>query len=174
MSILQYYKVIRKARNNDELSSRLPDPHGPLSDKIPTDAIKSANAAVTKAITKNETSQNKSGPYIYLTDAQCYEVGEKAAAVGTTDALRYFAHCYPNLRLTEPTVRRLKSEYNEFVNDLPEDERKEFKKFPRKKMQGRPLLLDNELDGQVREYVKFLRKWGSAVNTTVVMRECAV
>jgi len=61
MSILNYYEVIRKARNN---SSGLPDPRGPLSDKIPTDAIKSANAVVTKAIT-SETSQNKKGPYLY-------------------------------------------------------------------------------------------------------------
>ena len=59
--------------------------------------------------------------------------------------------------------------YVEFVKDLPKDERKELKELPRKKKQGRPLLLGNELDEQVREYVKFLRKRGSAVNTTVVM-----
>jgi len=41
--------------------------------------------------------------------------------------------------------------------------------LPSKKKQGRPLLLGSELDGQVREYVKFLRKWGSSVNTAVVM-----
>jgi len=92
MSILHYYKVIRKVRNNDE---GLPDPRGPLSDKISTDTIKSANAAVTKAITKSETSQNKKGAYLYLKDAQRYEVRKKAAAVGTTDVLRYFAHRYP-------------------------------------------------------------------------------
>jgi len=74
------------------VSSGLPDPRGPLSDKIPTDAVKSA---VAKAITKSKTSQNKKVPCLYLTDAQRYEVGKKAAAVGTTDD---FANCYPNLR----------------------------------------------------------------------------
>ena len=59
----------------------------------------------------------------------------------------YYTHCYPDL-LTEPTVRQLKNEYIEFVKDLPEDERKEFKKLPRKKKQGKPLLLGYELDEQ--------------------------
>jgi len=173
MSILQYYKVVRKSRSNDELTSssgiQLPNPRGLLSDKIPTDAIKCANAAVTKAIAKSEASRSKKGPYLYLTDAQHYEVGKKAAAIGTTNALWYYAHHYHDLPLTEPTVRRLKNEYTEFVKDLPEDERKELKELPRKKKQGRPLLLGNELDEQVCEYVKFLCKRGSAVNTTVVM-----
>ena len=83
--------------------------------------------------------------------------------------MQHYAHYYPDLPLTEPTVRRLKNEYIEFVKDLTEEERKELKELPRKKKQGRPLLLGSELDEQVREYVKFLRKRGSAVNTTVVM-----
>ena len=41
--------------------------------------------------------------------------------------------------------------------------------MPRKKKQGRPLLLGNELDMQVREYIKYLRERGTAVNTAVVM-----
>ena len=81
MSIKQYYEVIRKSRSNDELISssgiQLPNPHGSLSDKILTDAIKCANAAVTKAIVKSKTSRSKKGPYLYLTDAQRYEVGKK-------------------------------------------------------------------------------------------------
>ena len=74
MSILQYYKVIRKLRSNDKFISssgiQLPNPRDSLSDKIPIDAIKCANAAVTKAIAKSETSQSKKGPYLYLTDTQ--------------------------------------------------------------------------------------------------------
>ena len=103
MSFLQYYKVIKKSRSNDELSSSsgiLPDPRDLLSDKVPTDAITSTNAAVAKAITKSETPQNKKGPYLYLTDTQRCEVGKKAAAIGTSDMLRYYAHQFPDLRLT--------------------------------------------------------------------------
>ena len=73
MSILQYYTITKKSRSSDQLSlssSTLPDPRGPLSDKVPTDAITSANAAVAKAIKKSETSRKQKGLYLYLTDAQ--------------------------------------------------------------------------------------------------------
>ena len=55
------------------------------------------------------------------------------------------------------------------MKDLPQDKIKELKELPRKKEQGRPLLLGNELDMQVREYIKYLRERGTAVNTAVVM-----
>ena len=58
-------------KSNDELTSSSassPDPSGLLSDKVLTNAITSANAVVAKAIMKSETSQNKKGPYLYLTD----------------------------------------------------------------------------------------------------------
>ena len=108
MSILQYYTITNKSRSSDQLSwssSTLPDPHDPLSDKVPTDAITSANAAVAKAIKKSETSRKQKGPYLYLTDTQRCEVGKKASAIGTADTLRYYAHKFPKLQLTEPTVR---------------------------------------------------------------------
>jgi len=41
-------------------------------------------------------------------------------------------------------------------------------KLPSKKT-GRPLLLGNDLDKQVREYVKYLRERSTAVNTAVVI-----
>jgi len=41
------------------LPAILPDLHGLPSDEVPTDAINSANAAVTKAITKSDMSQNE-------------------------------------------------------------------------------------------------------------------
>jgi len=52
------------------------------------------------------------------------------------------------------------------MKDLAQDKRKELKELPRKKKQGKPLLLGNELDVQVQEY---LREQGTAVNTAVVM-----
>lgn len=173
MSILQYFTVINKSRIDDQLCSssaiQLPDPCGPLSDKVPTTAITSGNAAVSKAIKKSETSQKQKRPYLYLTDAQRYEVGKKAAASGTANTLQYYANQFPELWLTEPTVRRLKNDYNDFVKDLPQDKRRDLKELPRKKKQGRPLLLGNELDKQVQSYIKYLRERGTAVNTAVIM-----
>ena len=80
MSILQYYTITKKSRSSDQLSSSsstLPDSRGPLLDKVLTDAITSANAAVAKAIKKSETSRKQKGPYLYLTDAQHCEVGKR-------------------------------------------------------------------------------------------------
>ena len=37
------------------------------------------------------------------------------------------------------------------------------------KKQGRPLLLGKKLDRQVQDYIKYLRKRGTAVNTSMVM-----
>ena len=72
MSLLQYFTVTKRSRSNDQScsSSSLPDPRGPLSNKMPTDSITSANTAVAKAIEKSETSRKQKGPFLYLTDAQ--------------------------------------------------------------------------------------------------------
>ena len=113
MSILQYLSVAKKPKDDQLCSSSasLPDPRGPLSEMVPPEAIASANASVTKAITKGETSRKQKGPYLYLTDAQHYKVGKRAAETGTTTTMQYYAHKFPDLRLTESTVRRLKTEY---------------------------------------------------------------
>ena len=69
-------------------------------------------------------------------DAQRCEVGKKASAIGTADTLRYYARKFPKLRLTEPTVRRLKDEYDDFIKDLPQDKRKELKRIVSQKEAG--------------------------------------
>ena len=61
MSILQYFTVTKKSRSSDQLCSTLPDPRGPLSDKVPTDAITSANAAVANAIRRVKLHENGRG-----------------------------------------------------------------------------------------------------------------
>ena len=52
MLILQYFSVAKKSKTGDQLcssSATLSDPHGPLSYKVPTEAIASAITAVTKS-----------------------------------------------------------------------------------------------------------------------------
>ena len=91
--------------------------------------------------------------------------------------LRYYALCFPYLALKETTVRRIKNVYlselkngsfetshsselggdSEVVQQLP----------PKKK--GRPLLLGEELDKQVCDYLQVLRNNGAAVNTAIVI-----
>ena len=45
-----------------------------------------------------------------LTPTQRYKIGRKGAEIGVTAAIRYYKK-YPNLSLTEPTVRQLKNLY---------------------------------------------------------------
>ena len=68
----------------------LSDPHNPLSSKLPTEVIALANANVTKAAMKNEAFQKQKGSYLYLTDAQQYQVGKRAAEIEITNTLRYY------------------------------------------------------------------------------------
>jgi len=138
---------------------------------------------------------SRGGLYLMLTSAQRYEVGKRAAE--HTCAMRYFAEKYPNSelkRLTQPSVQRFKnldkelsgnpdqqgaSNKSDADNDddtedskseasKPEPVKESRKELPWKK-QGQPLLLPDELDYQVREYLKDLRKRGMLINSAVVI-----
>ena len=63
MSILQYFTVIKKSRTDDQpcsLSVTLPDPR-PLSDKVLTAAITSANASYCLKGQRVKRPENKRG-----------------------------------------------------------------------------------------------------------------
>ena len=90
--------------------------------------------------------------------------------------IRYYAKRFPNLALKETTVTRIKNVYlselqkgsfnvspsgesgdSEAVQQLP----------PKKK--GQPLLIGEDLDSQVCDYLPVLRKNGAPVNTAIVI-----
>ena len=137
-----------------------------------------------KKVTENKARGR--GPYTYLTGAQRHKVGKRAAEHGTTNTIRYFTKKYPDLpELKETTVRRLKNLYKsnllqpvqqkepETDNSDEEEDAKvvilnEVEELPRKKT-GRPLLIGEELDAQVQQYVKASRKRGLPINTSVVV-----
>jgi len=52
--------------------------------------------------------------------------------------------------------------------DVRDDNADELKELPSKKM-GKPLLVGDDIDQQVKEYLKYLRKHGSTVNTVVAI-----
>ena len=87
MSILQYFK--KQQKPTTLLSEdNLPDPKGPLSKKIPSKAILTANGKVTEVLKQGEKSVR--GPYCTLTPAQL-TFRKKAAEFGTTAVMRFFA-----------------------------------------------------------------------------------
>ena len=112
MSILRYFSFVKSKSNQAGSSSsaippevHLPDPYGQLSTKVPPEAIVSANANVKEVVMKNEVSQKKRGPYLHLTPAQRFKMGQRASEFGVTITLRYYAKHLPELPLKEPSVR---------------------------------------------------------------------
>ena len=122
-----------------------------------------------------------------LTSTQRCEIGKRAAAHGVSTSLRYYAKKYPRLPLTETSVRRFKNLYKDAVKKKLDEVKKAqassaqdttdnpdslpdcvVHELPRMKS-GRPLLLRDELDGQVQEYIKELRTRGTAVSSSVVI-----
>ena len=85
---------------------------------------------------------------------------------GVTATLRYYSKTFPDLALKETTVRRFKDNYLLHISDStgPTD----LQELPCKK-RGRPLLIGEELDEQVKQYITYLRKEGAVVNVHVVM-----
>ena len=75
--------------------------------------------------------------------------------------LRYYSKTFPDLALKEAIVRRFKNNYLLHINDSthPTD----LQELPCKK-RGRPLLIGDELDEQVKQYITYLRKEGAVVN----------
>jgi len=173
MALLKYFQLKNRKQP-------LPDPSGPLSRKIPYSGIASANECVSKLLDSTvtgdgEKSSGTRGPYNILTPAQKYEIGKRAAQFGTTATLRYYSKNYPDLPLKETSVRRFKTNYHaELQAELKrkkegkeEDENAVHELVPKKR--GRPLLIGEELDEQVREYIKELRRFGVTINAHVVI-----
>ena len=158
-SILKYFKLVKPAADH------LPDPEGTLSSKLPSLAIASANSEVRSVM----ATSNSRGPYLHLTPAQKFQIGKRASERGVTNTIGYYKKNFPNLSLKETSVRRFKDSYRELVKKRTRDDTQdELEELPTKKL-GRPLLLGEEIDRQVKEYLKYLREQGSAVNTIVAI-----
>ena len=164
-SILQYFKPVPTKEKKEDINI-LPTPHGPLSSKIPPGAIEAANERVSPKLQPAPTeltggSNTIRGNYMKTSDAQRFAIVKRAAQFGTTAAIRHFASKYPKQfkSLKEPTVRRWKNMYKadrshgDGDNDSQEEE--ESQELCLKKI-GQPLKLGDELDKQVREYVRDL------------------
>ena len=167
MSILQYFK--KQEKTSSPSGDNLLDPTGPLSEKIPSKAIVTVNQKVAEVLEK-QGGKSVRGHYHTLTPAQKLIVGKRAAEYGTTAAIRFFAKKYPKLPLKETTVRRLKNMYQSQVQQKRSDisSPDDFQDFFAKKT-GRPLMIGEDLDKQVHNYVGYLRSTGAVVNTAVVI-----
>ena len=160
MSILNYFQRVKKSRD------QLPDPNGPLNTegKVLSSAIASANIAIQAFLaesfekpehsTTDSSSCSKSrGPYLHLTPAQKFNIGKRASEHRVTNTLCYYKRTFPNLPLRETSVRRFKDSFQESLKRPRDDSLEDLCELPNKKM-GRPLLIGEELDRQVQEYLE--------------------
>ena len=100
-------------------------------------------------------------------------MGKRASETGITYTVRYYVKIFPKQPpLKETSVRRFRDEYERYIKEqLRSDESSassSMKAMSTKPM-GRPLLIGEEADQQVREFVRFLRDSRSAVDTSVVI-----
>ena len=95
--------------------------------------------------------------------------GKYAAENGPAKTIRHFS----DRKIPETTARRLKSEYllvmKAQINESKKDGTVPQVSSLSKKPQGRPLLLGQELDKSVQDYINAMRKVGGVVNTAIVI-----
>ena len=136
--------------------------------------IYSANACVGKLLDgdgpRDERDSGLRGPYKILKPAQKFDIGKRAAEIGTTAAMRYYAKSYPHLDLKETSIRRFKNHYQtQLKTSAKEISGSSTVQELVPKKRGRPLMVSEGLDEQVREHIRELRKLGVIINAYVVI-----
>ena len=96
-------------------------------------------------------------------------IERRAAEYGVVAAIRHFNKEYPNLK--ESTVRDWRDAYRQELKKKRKVDSKggiKIDELPGRK-RGRPLLLGEELDKQVQDYLTSFRESGAVVNTAIAM-----
>jgi hypothetical protein len=159
MALLKYFK--RK-------DSVLPSPSGPLSEQMPSSSIASANNEVKDLVFAGiEVKKVKRGPYIKYSDEERFKVGKYASEMGVTKSLKFFKNEFADRPLKESTVRGWKTQYEKELKLNFEISGKPARKLVSGK-RGHPLLLGNELDKRLQDYITQLRVAGGVVNAAIV------
>ena len=160
----------------------LPNPSGPLSKVVPPDGIKAANEEVRKTMkcaklavgdTRDNSNQQSlsRGPYERFTPEEKALIGKRAAECGVAAATRYCSKRYHGRLVKESSVRTWRNKYRnelELKRKAKEEESPVVEKLVDKK-RGRPFLLGDELDQQVRAYLLNLRESATVVNTAIAI-----
>ena len=156
MALLKYFKLKK---------SPLPDPEGPLSAHVSTKYIEGANEEVSSIL--NDDQSNKRSSYFKATPEQKAVIGRYAAESGIVNSIRRFQKDFPTDSLKESTIRGWK---NAYLKELESRKRSgselDVKTLPQKKT-GRPLILDEETDKEIQQYLLALREVGGAVNCAI-------
>ena len=143
---------------------------------LPNAELEATNACVGKVLTATATASR--GKYNQYMPEERAAIGKYAAENSPTHAAKYFSGKL-KMQISEPTARKFKEEYLRKLQELITKRQcssgssttcppVEVKVLPTK-TQGRPLLLGEELDKCVQDYIKNLREVGGIVNTAIVI-----
>ena len=155
MSLLRYLSRV-DPRYRD---SKLPDPNGPLARAVPSSAISVANESVNVSLESNKKAANR-GVYQKLSAEKKAEIGKRAAEHGVMGTVRYYTSKLPE-PLKESSVRTWKNVYTKEKQRLRKEGKDSttIEELPSKR-RGRPYLLGDDMEMQVRAYLTALRaKW---------------
>ena len=145
MALFKYFKK----------ATSLPNPEGPLSDRMPPAAIYSPNKEVQDLVIKGDHSNSSShsrkrGPYLSYTEEEKARIAKRAAEFGVTNTLRYFNKEFVNRPLKESTVRTWMTVYKKELASRVKLGAESFKieKLKTKK-RGHPYWLGEEIYRQL-------------------------
>ena len=162
MAIYQYFKK----------QTALPSSMSPLSSSIPSKSISFANKEVKSVLESKARQGTKRGSYSVYTEEEKAKISKRAAEMGVSRTIKHFSKEFQDRPLKESTVRTWMNQYKKELALLrgagDMSELGEVTKLPAKK-RGRPLLLGENLDKQVQDYIKTYRESGAVVNTAIVM-----
>ncbi len=162
-SIPKYYKPIHPS---------LPNPSGHLSSTIPAKAIAGANAQVgEQAETGTDGKRKKRGTYNKYTPKDRAEIARYAKIHGVQAAKRVFSKKL-DTSINDCTIKRFKKAYDEEFDFKRSchgggttSPVKELHTFSR----GRPVILGENLDLMVQQYLLAIRARGGTISTSVVL-----
>ena len=157
MALFRYFEKTPK---------KLPDPDGPLSTSIPSSSISAANSKVqplleTATATVDDTipgRRSKRGTYAKFSPEQKAIIGKRASEFGVVAAVKHFIKDYPNLK--ENTVRDWRDAYRQKLKEKVKEAKHkdeiqiQVTELPERK-RGRPLLVGQELEQQIKDYLFF-------------------
>ena len=148
--------------------SDLPNPNGSLSASVSPATIRAANEAV-KSVTSEGKSKRR-GSYAKLAPAKQAAIGKYASLHGNQAAIRHFSKQL-EVELKVTSVHTWKTKYLAELNrkrKAGEADDLTVKSLPVRK-RGRPLLLGEKLDSQVKSYIQAVRGGGGVVTTSITM-----
>ena len=158
MSILSYFD-----------RAGLPDPKGPLSKEVPVISITEANKEVLKAINNEKSISKKRGSYNKVTPELKAKIARHAVENGNSSAARKFSKTLDK-DLNESTVRSWVTQYKKELSrkrQLGETVPAVQVLPPAKR--GRPLLIGDQLDSQVKAYIRCIRESGGVITSAIAV-----